>query len=149
MHRGSSIVHCSEIVPISQMVSVGEWLFLCSFLQGNKEKGLREAKLLHDDCLENYSWRLLKEIKESLPNSIQDMLKNKGGHTKYWLSNSLEMCKLCFYLMCCISMYRIFAAFNKLLQWIPAKPQINKERLKTFAQFCICDLEHSHDNINL
>lgn len=43
--------------------------------------------------LENYSLRWNKAEKK-LPKRAQAMLENKDGHTKYWLSDLLEMCKL-------------------------------------------------------
>jgi len=38
----------------------------------------------------------LKKLQESLSKGVQAVLKDKGGHTKYCLSSSLELNKLCF-----------------------------------------------------
>lgn len=50
------------------------------------------------------------------------MLKNKGGQTKYLLSSSLNLHKLCFCLRCCISMCDC-TRFNKLLHHFPIFPK--------------------------
>jgi len=47
------------------------------------------------------AWRTIPEDipkmwQESLSKRVQTVLKNKGGHTKYWLSSSLELYKLCY-----------------------------------------------------
>ena len=53
--------------------------------------------------LENYSWRLLKEMTRKVSERVHTVLKNKGAQTKYWLSSLLELYKLCSGLTNCIA----------------------------------------------
>jgi len=49
--------------------------------------------------LENYFWRLLKEITESSSKRVQAVLKNKGAQTKYQRPSLLEFYKLLLYIL--------------------------------------------------
>ena len=68
--------------------------------------------------LENYSRRLLKEITESLSKRVQAVLENKWAQTKYWRSSLLELYKVCFCLIYCISIH-VCTCFNKSLHIFP------------------------------
>jgi len=67
----------------------------------NREKEQKAANIQRRalECpsrgLENYSWRLLKKMTESLPKRVQTVLKNKDGHAKYCASTLLQFYKLC------------------------------------------------------
>jgi len=54
------------------------------------ENGTKDIQRTALECpsgsLENYSWRLLKEMTESKSKRVQAVLENKGAHNKYWLS---------------------------------------------------------------
>lgn len=80
--------------------------YLMNILTGNGGKGSQHpAKSFecHSKSLEYYSWRLIKEMTRKLTKTVPTVLKNKSGDSKYWLSDSLELYKLCFCLICCIS----------------------------------------------
>jgi len=75
------------------------WSSVGSSWQKTEQKAAniqRKALGCPSSSLENYSWRLLKEMTESLSTRVQAVLKNKGAHNKYWISRSLELYKLCF-----------------------------------------------------
>lgn len=61
-----------------------------------------------------------------LPKRDQALLKNKGGHAKYWLSSLLKLNKTQFWLINCISKY-LCACFNKSWPLVPIFLAIYKE----------------------
>lgn len=69
--------------------------------------------------LVNHSWRLLKEITQR---------EFKAAPTKYWFSSSLELYKLCFWLIYCISIYA-WTCLNKSLHIFPNFPAKYKEMI--------------------
>lgn len=68
-----------------------------SMLTENWKKGSQHPKKKLEcpsESVENCSWRILRTLQESLLKWVQAVLKSKVGHTKSWLSSSLEMYKL-------------------------------------------------------
>lgn len=64
----------------------------------------RQKHLKKDERnLEKYFWRLFKDVTRKLPKRVQTQLKNKGGYTKYSLPSLLELLKLSFSLVFCMS----------------------------------------------
>ena len=74
---------------------------------------------------------------ESLSSRVQLMLKNTCGHTKYWLSSSLELYKLFFCLIDSIPIY-VFTWFSKSLHLFPGFPAMYK-RWWVAQEFCVCE----------
>ena len=68
--------------------------------------------------LENYSWRLLKEITESLSKRVQAGLKNKCAQTKYWLRISqTQFLLFILYFHPCLQMFQWLDAPYFLFSW--------------------------------
>lgn len=90
--------------------------------------GIRQSFEFPSRSLENYSWRLRKEITWKLPTRVQAVLKNKDGHT------------ICICLISCVSMY-VSICFSKLLHLF-SQQNIKKGRVTRdfWATLCI----HAH-----
>lgn len=75
-----------------------------------KKSSERPSKIL-----ENYSWRLFREITRKLSKRVQAVLNYKGEHAKYWLLSLLELFRLYFCIIYCISIY-VLQMFPTLLE---------------------------------
>lgn len=67
----------------------------------NKRQPTTKEELWKSPSEASEAWRIIPECykkkwQESLPKSVQAMLKNKAGHSKPWLQSSLEVYKLSF-----------------------------------------------------
>lgn len=72
-----------------------------------------------------------------LPETVQAVLKDKGSHTNYWLSCSLEFYNLRF---CCVySFYSFFQLYLPLIHF-PSKIQEMKCDSKTLHIISMCEI---------
>ena len=68
-----------------------------------------------------------RTIFQRLLQRVQAVWKNKGVHTKYWLSSSLELHKFSFGLIYIYIVYMMFSHFSKLLHPFPVFLALYKE----------------------